>query len=75
MGDGQRGRAMDLENMRYNGVRWLLVTCLACNHSASVNADSLPSDLEVPKAARLFRCSKCGSKRIETRPHWLTKGH
>lgn len=64
------GPAMDIANMRANGAGALVVTCLGCNHSATVLADHLPGDLPVPLAARRFRCSKCGSKRIETRPDW-----
>ena len=70
--DRQDSPAMDLANMRDNGVRCLLVTCLACNRQASVNVDQMPADLEVPAAAARFRCSVCGSKRIETRPDWLS---
>ena len=39
---------MNLANMRENGVRWLSVECRACRHSASVNVDAWPGEVEVP---------------------------
>jgi hypothetical protein len=63
-------RPMTLTNMRENGVRFLIATCLACRHSADVLADFLPGEAFVPDAGRRMVCSACGGKRIETRPAW-----
>ena len=71
--DRDRGPPMTLENMRENGVHSLWVACRSCRHEASVNVDQLPGEVEVPSAGRFFRCSKCGSKEINTRPNWTTQ--
>jgi hypothetical protein len=68
--DKHRGPVMDLGNMRQNGVRCLIVECVDCRHSASVNVDGWPDGIAVPGAARRFFCSKCKSKNITTRPDW-----
>jgi hypothetical protein len=39
-------------------------------HHAVLNADHLPDDLPVPDVALRLKCSRCGSKDIETRPEW-----
>ena len=44
----------------------------ACGHKADVNVDALPEEMIVPVAGRRLRCSKCGGKRINTRPAWHT---
>jgi hypothetical protein len=43
---------MTLGNMRANGVRSLIVTCLACRHSADLVADALADELHVPEVGR-----------------------
>ena len=49
-----------------------------CHHHADVSAEDLirrfGADHPVPDLARHFRCSKCGSRRIHTRPSWGTEG-
>ena len=64
---------MTLANMRENGVRALMVWCVACNHHADVVVDALPDDLQVPTLAGRFRCSACGSRRVQARPAWHTR--
>lgn len=71
--DRYRGPPMTLQNMRENGVRSLWVECRACRHTASVNVDQLPGDIEVPSAGQRFRCKECGAKEINTRPDWTTQ--
>jgi DNA-directed RNA polymerase subunit RPC12/RpoP len=44
--------------------------CEACGHKADVNIDQLHEETYVPNVARRLVCSKCGSKRINTRPAW-----
>jgi hypothetical protein len=66
------GPPMTLANMRQNGVRAVIATCLGCEHKADVNVDALPETIFVPNAGRRLRCSQCGSKRIDTRPAWHT---
>lgn len=67
------GPPMTIADMRENGVRSLWVECKACRREVSVVADMIPSDVEVPKAGRFFRCSACGSKDILTRPDWSSQ--
>ena len=64
---------MSLANMRENGVRSLWVRCIDCKREVSVLADMLPDETYVPEAAKRFRCSSCGSNRVETRPDWSTQ--
>ena len=61
---------LTLADMRSHGVRSILAWCNGCGHHTSFNADHLPDDLPVPDVALRMRCSKCGSKEIETRPEW-----
>ena len=69
------GPPMDLANMRQNGVRALLVWCLACRHEATVNVDDQPSHLAVPSFKARFRCSQCNGKCIEVRPAWTKESY
>ena len=48
----------------------VLAWCEACGQHAVLNADHLPADLPVPDVALRLKCSRCGSKDIETRPEW-----
>jgi Zn finger protein HypA/HybF involved in hydrogenase expression len=64
---------MDLDNMRENGVRALLVSCLDCLHAADVNVDDQPGHLAVKSFESRMRCGKCGSKRVNVRPAWHTR--
>ena len=67
------GPPMDLENMRRNGVRSLLVYCLDCDHDATVNVDNQPGHLFVPSFAARMKCSECGGKRVTVMPAWHTR--
>ena len=66
------GPAMSLANMRQNGVRAVIATCEACNHTADVNVDALPETVTVPDVGRRLRCNQCNGKAISTRPAWHT---
>jgi rRNA maturation protein Nop10 len=61
---------MTLANMRQNGVRLVWAKCEACGHQADVNVDALAETLVIPKVGQRLRCSRCGSKQINTRPAW-----
>lgn len=65
-----RGPPMSLRNMRQNHVRMVTATCEACWHKADLNVDQLPEETYLPDVANRLVCSKCGSKRINTRPAW-----
>jgi hypothetical protein len=65
-------KPMTLANMRQNGVRAVIATCEACNHSADVNVDALPGTLTVREAGKRLHCSQCDGKTISTRPAWHT---
>jgi hypothetical protein len=49
---------MDLNNMRANGVRSLLASCLDCYHDGMVNVDDQPGHLAVPSFARRMRSAR-----------------
>jgi hypothetical protein len=66
------GPPMDLANMRQNGVRCLLVHCLDCTHTASLNVDGQPDRLSVKSFEKRMTCSKCGSRKVDVRPDWKT---
>jgi len=59
---------MDLANMRANGVRHVTAFCIDCHHEADVLADRWDDREAVPGLARLFRCSECGSQKVQVRP-------
>jgi DNA-directed RNA polymerase subunit RPC12/RpoP len=63
---------MTLANMRENGVRAVTATCDDCGHKADVVVDQLSDSIAVPGAGRRLRCSRCGGKRINSRPVWHT---
>lgn len=69
---GQEIPPMTLANMRQQGVRSVLATCNApgCGHEAVLNADAWPDVTPVPDIALRLRCSRCGGRRIDTRPEW-----
>jgi hypothetical protein len=59
---------MSLGNMREHGVRSVLALCreASCDHSSSINVDSLPDDFPVPDVSLRLRCSACGSRNVKT---------
>lgn len=67
------GPPMDLDNMRQNGVRSLLVACRSYHHAAAVNMDDRPGHLTVPSFANRMRCGKCGGRNVDVRPNWIEK--
>ena len=70
--EGREIRPMDLANMRAHGVRSFDATCERqdCGHEATVNVDHLPAAMPVPDVGLRMVCSKCGGRRINTRPDW-----
>ena len=50
--------------------RLLWCYCLDCQHEAEIDlgASGLADDIPVPEAGRHFKCSRCGGKRVDTRP-------
>ncbi len=64
---------MTLANMRAQGVRSIEACCHAtgCRHDTILDADGLPDDLPVPDVGLHLRCSRCGGRIIQTRPHWV----
>ena len=67
------GPAMDLANMRDNGVHSIAVYCLDCGHRADMNVDSYPAHWPVKSFEGRMVCGGCGSKRVHVRPAWTTK--
>ena len=50
--------------------RLLWCYCLDCQHEAEIDpgASGLFDDIPVPEAGRHFKCSRCGSRMVTTRP-------
>jgi len=59
-------------HIRSHGCRSLLVYCGSpwCNHSASVNADSLADDVVVRALCPRMICTACGLIGADVRPDW-----
>lgn len=57
-------------NMRANGVRSLLVYCLACHRETVLNAEAYPDDVPVPAFSPRMVCTKCGKVGADARPNW-----
>ena len=68
----QQPLPMTLGNMRANGVRAVIATCLnrECRHKADVVVDQIGDDVAVPEAGQRMRCTKCGERKIETWAAW-----
>ena len=66
------GPAMDLANMRQNGVHAIDVRCLAygCGHAATLNLDGYPAELPVKSFEKRMRCTACDGRKVEVRPAW-----
>jgi hypothetical protein len=66
---------MTLGNMRANGVRAVIATCLnrECGHKADFVVGQLGDDVAAPEVGRRMRCTKCGERKIESRPAWHTQ--
>jgi hypothetical protein len=58
------GPAMDLPNMRQNGVRSLDVTCLECTHRAIPNMDDYPGQLIVDGVQQVRKPQRRGSTEL-----------
>jgi hypothetical protein len=74
--DGNEIQPMSLGNMREHGVPSVAAHCQesSCDHSASVNVDSLPDSFQVPDVSLRLRCSACGSRNVKTQPDWKEGG-
>jgi hypothetical protein len=53
------------------------VTCLDCHHNTTMPVAALlpryAAETPFPEVWGGFRCSACGSKRIDVRPHWAAR--
>ena len=54
----------------------LWVYCCDCGHERDVNpaAVPLPAETPVPEVGKRMRCSKCGSRKINTKPELYPGG-
>ncbi len=54
----------------------LWVYCRDCGHERDVNPSNvpLPGDTPVPDVGKKMKCSKCGSRAIETKPELYPGG-
>jgi hypothetical protein len=60
-----------------HGVRGVLLDCIACGHHAELPLSSLVArfgaDYGVRAIALHCRCSRCGSRNVESRPAWPSR--
>jgi hypothetical protein len=61
---------MTLGNMRANGVRSLLVYCLACHRDVVLNVEAYGNDVPVPAFSPRLVCTACGHVGADARPNW-----
>jgi hypothetical protein len=61
-----------MAHIRGHGCRDLLVYCVSpwCNHSATLNADSLPDDTALLDLDSRMVCTACGLVGADVRPDW-----
>ena len=64
---------MDLENMRFLGIRTIDLIC-RCGRHKEVNVDAYPGTETVPSMTRFFRCGECGKRPKTARPGLLHRG-
>jgi hypothetical protein len=64
--------ATTLGEMRARGVRWVDVLC-HCGREETVVVDSLPDRLVVADLREQLRCTRCGARPRQTRPHHGSK--
>jgi hypothetical protein len=64
------GPPMDLDNMRHNGIRGLLVSCRSCRVDCVLNMDAYDGSLTVPSFGPRMVCQACGTKGADVRPNW-----
>jgi hypothetical protein len=64
-------------HIRSHGVTRLLVYChsIQCNHSATVDGDALPDEVEVRSLCRRMVCTHCGRVGADVRPDWSQTGN
>jgi hypothetical protein len=60
---------MDLQSMRSLGVTQVDAFS-SCGYHASVDVSALPDHEAVANIRARLRCSKCGARPMNTRPHW-----
>jgi hypothetical protein len=61
---------MTLGNMRSNGVRSLLIYCVACHRDVVLNVDAYGDDVPVPAFSPRMVCARCGMIGADARPNW-----
>jgi hypothetical protein len=66
------GPAMDLANMRRQGVRHLIGFCHndACRHQALIDVSDCPDHLKIRWFQQRAKCAKCGGRNVDVRPNW-----
>jgi hypothetical protein len=62
------GPATTLGQMRAGGVRWIDLFC-HCGREETATVEGLPDDLVVSELRERLRCSRCGARPRQTRPH------
>lgn len=62
------GPTITLGQMRAEGMRWVDLVC-HCGREETASVDTMPDGLVVAELRESLRCSHCGARPRQTRPH------
>jgi ribosomal protein L44E len=66
--DGSMSLPATVGSQQALGLTRAEIWCSECHHHAEVSTEGLPDDLAIPDICLRYRCSKCRSKRLLSRP-------
>lgn len=66
--DGTMSQPATVGSQRALGLSRAEIWCSECRHNAEISTEGMPDDLAIPDICLRYRCSRCGSKRLESRP-------
>ena len=64
------GPGMTAGNMRSLGIRSHDISCWDCGRRVIRDASDIPDETDLVQWEKRLVCAKCGSRRIDCRPHW-----
>ena len=64
------GPRMTAGNMRNLGTGSLDLSCWNCGRRVTRDASGIPDETDLVQWEKRLVCAKCGSRRIDCRPHW-----
>ncbi len=66
--DGTMVQPATVGSQKALGLTRVEIWCTECHHHAEISTEGLPDGLAIPDVCQRYRCSKCGSKRLQSRP-------